>query len=200
MKKIFLSIAIAALATLGFTSCGNAESTGEGTDTTAVEQAEQVNEEEIPIDSLKELQNDHYLIKIPEGCKANSRMVNNSCAMGFKESPFTSCSANFQTGTIDEFKKTELRVAEVVAAERVPKTDKLMKLTLSLGEETREVVSGIADVYTAEELVGKHVILVANLKPAKLRGIVSHGMVLAASDGEKLQLIETDMPAGSVVR
>lgn len=102
--------------------------------------------------------------------------------------------------TIDEFKKTELRVAEVVAAERVPKTDKLMKLTLSLGEETREVVSGIADVYTAEELVGKHVILVANLKPAKLRGIMSHGMVLAASDGEKLRLIETDMPAGSVVR
>ncbi|MBR1760825.1 MAG: methionine--tRNA ligase [Schwartzia sp.] len=102
--------------------------------------------------------------------------------------------------TIDEFKKTELRVAEVTAAERVPKTDKLMKLTLSLGDETREVVSGIADAYTAEELVGKHVILVANLKPAKLRGIVSHGMVLAASDGEKLRLIETDMPAGSVVR
>ena len=102
--------------------------------------------------------------------------------------------------TIDEFKKTELRVAEVVAAERVPKTDKLMKLTLTLGDETREVVSGIADVYTAEELVGKHVILVANLKPAKLRGIVSHGMVLAAFDGEKLRLLETDMPAGSVVR
>ena len=102
--------------------------------------------------------------------------------------------------TIDEFKKTELRVAEVTAAERVPKTDKLLKLTLSLGEETREVVSGIADVYTAEELVGKHIILVANLKPAKLRGIVSHGMVLAASDGEKLRLLETDMPVGSVVR
>ncbi len=102
--------------------------------------------------------------------------------------------------TIEEFKKTELRVAEVTAAERVPKTDKLLKLTLSLGEETREVVSGIADVYTAEELVGKHVILVANLKPAKLRGIVSHGMVLAASDGEKLRLLETDMPVGSVVR
>ena len=102
--------------------------------------------------------------------------------------------------TIDEFKKTELRVAEVTAAERVPKTDKLMKLTLTLGDETREVVSGIADTYTAEELVGKHVVLVANLKPAKLRGIVSHGMVLAASDGEKLRLIETELPAGSMVR
>ncbi len=102
--------------------------------------------------------------------------------------------------TIDEFKKIELRVAEVTAAERVPKTDKLMKLTLTLGDETREVVSGIADVYTAEELVGKHVVLVANLKPAKLRGIMSHGMVLAASDGEKLRLIETELPAGSVVR
>ena len=102
--------------------------------------------------------------------------------------------------SIDDFKKTELRVAEVTAAERIPKTDKLMKLTLSLGDETREVVSGIADAYTAEELVGKHVVLVANLKPAKLRGVVSHGMVLAASDGEKLRLLETDMPAGSVVR
>ncbi|MCR5031052.1 MAG: methionine--tRNA ligase [Selenomonadaceae bacterium] len=102
--------------------------------------------------------------------------------------------------SIDDFKKTELRVAEVTAAERIPKTDKLMKLTLSLGEETREVVSGIADAYTAEELVGKHVVLVANLKPAKLRGVVSHGMVLAASDGEKLRLLETDMPTGSVVR
>ena len=102
--------------------------------------------------------------------------------------------------SIDDFKKTELRVAEVTAAERIPKTDKLMKLTLSLGEETREVVSSIADAYTAEELVGKHVVLVANLKPAKLRGVVSHGMVLAASDGEKLRLLETDMPAGSVVR
>ena len=91
-------------------------------------------------------------------------------------------------------------MAEVTAAERVPKTDKLMKLTLTLGDETREVVSGIADVYTAEELVGKHVVLVANLKPAKLRGIMSHGMVLAASDGEKLRLIETELPAGSVVR
>lgn len=102
--------------------------------------------------------------------------------------------------SIDDFKKTELRVAEVTAAERIPKTDKLMKLTLSLGDETREVVSGIADAYTAEELVGKHVVLVANLKPAKLRGVVSHGMVLAASNGEKLRLLETDMPAGSVVR
>lgn len=102
--------------------------------------------------------------------------------------------------SIDDFKKTELRVAEVTAAERIPKTDKLMKLTLSLGDETREVVSGIADAYTAEELVGKHVVLVANLKPAKLRGVISHGMVLAASDGEKLRLLETDMPAGSVVR
>ena len=121
-------------------------------------------------------------------------------AAGKKAAREEAQAADEGVATIDDFRKLELRVAEVTAAERVPKTDKLMKLTLSLGDEKREVVSGVADVYTAEELVGKHVVLVANLKPAKLRGIVSRGMILAASDGEKLRLIETDMPVGSVVR
>ena len=104
--------------------------------------------------------------------------------------------------TIDEFGRVELRVAEVLEAEKVPKADKLLKLTLSLGEERRTVVSGIAEFYKPEELPGKKVVLVANLKPAKLRGILSEGMVLAAiaPDGN-LTLVEVDqeMPPGSAV-
>jgi methionyl-tRNA synthetase len=105
--------------------------------------------------------------------------------------------------SIEEFGRVDLRVAEVVACERVPKADKLLKLTLRLGEEERTVVSGIAASYAPEALPGRKVILVANLKPAKLRGILSQGMVLAAiaPDG-RLTLVEPDssMPSGSVVR
>jgi len=105
--------------------------------------------------------------------------------------------------TIDEFAKVQLRVAEVIEAEKVPKTDKLLKLTLNLGDEQRIVVAGIAESYQPEDLPGKKLVLVANLKPAKLRGITSEGMILAAHDGQgNLGLIglEQDMPPGSVVR
>ena len=101
---------------------------------------------------------------------------------------------------IDDFAKVDLRVAEIIAAEPVPKTEKLLKLQVSLGDEERTVVSGIAKFYKPEELIGKHVILVANLKPAKLRGVMSHGMLLAASKGDKLQIVETSMPVGSKVK
>lgn len=86
--------------------------------------------------------------------------------------------------TIDDFAKIDLRVATVIAAERVPKTDKLIKLQVKIGDEERTIVSGIAQHYEPENLIGKNVIVIANLKPAKLRGIESRGMVLAASDGE----------------
>ena len=86
--------------------------------------------------------------------------------------------------TIEDFAKLDLRVATVKAVERVPKTDKLMKLTIEIGEETRTIVSGIAQYYTEENLPGMNVIVIANLKPAKLRGIESRGMLLAASDGK----------------
>ena len=104
--------------------------------------------------------------------------------------------------SIDTFGKVQLRVAEVKAAEPVPKADKLLKITLSLGEGVpeRQVVSGIAPWYAPAELVGKHVVLVANLKPAKLRGVRSEGMILAAGDGEDLKILEVDMPAGTEVR
>lgn len=102
--------------------------------------------------------------------------------------------------TIDDFSKIKLRVAKVLAAEAVPKADKLLKLKVDLGDEQRELVSGIARQYSPEELVGKNVIVVANLKPAKIRGVVSHGMILAASKEDELQVVTVDMPVGSEVR
>lgn len=103
--------------------------------------------------------------------------------------------------TIDEFFKTQLKVAEVIACEKVAKSEKLLKSTLKVGEETRTVVSGIAKYYTPEQMVGKKVILVANLKPCKLCGVVSEGMLLCAEDGDKVCLLtpEEDMPSGSIV-
>ena len=101
--------------------------------------------------------------------------------------------------TIDDFGKVKLQVVEILEAEPVPKADKLLKLTVDLGTEQREVVSGIAKNYTPDELVGKTVILVANLKAAKIRGVVSHGMILAASAGDDLKLLTVDMPAGTEV-
>lgn len=95
--------------------------------------------------------------------------------------------------TIDDFAKLDLRVARVIAAEKVANSDRLLKLQLKVGNETRQVVSGIAEHYSAEELVGKDLILVANLKPVKLRGNLSQGMILAASDEDgKLSLVTVD--------
>ena len=107
------------------------------------------------------------------------------------------------TISIDDFARVQLRVAEVTAAERVPKTDKLLCLTLRLGEAERTVVSGIAEYFEAHDLIGRKLIVVANLKPAKLRGIVSEGMILAAEDDSgRLALAEVpgDFASGSTVR
>jgi methionyl-tRNA synthetase len=83
---------------------------------------------------------------------------------------------------IDEFARVDLRTARIVSAERVQGADKLLKLTVDIGDETRTIVAGIAARYAPESLVGKTIVVVANLKPAKLRGVVSQGMLLAASD------------------
>ena len=99
--------------------------------------------------------------------------------------------------TIDEFFRTQLRVAEVIACEKVEKADKLLKLTLKVGEETRTVVSGIAKHYTPEQMVGKRVVLVANLKPRAMRGIESQGMILCASEGDKLVLVTPESAIAS---
>jgi methionyl-tRNA synthetase len=96
----------------------------------------------------------------------------------------------------------ELRVATVLEAEKVAKSDKLLKLQLALGFEQRQVVSGIAKHYEASDLIGRKVICVTNLKPVKLRGEWSHGMILAASHGDQLTLapIGADLPNGAVVK
>lgn len=94
--------------------------------------------------------------------------------------------------TIEDFAKLDLRVAKVVAAEKVEKADKLLKLTLDLAGNERQIVSGIAKNYTPETIVGKNVILIANLKPAKIRGVESNGMLLAASNGDQLFVCTTD--------
>lgn len=102
--------------------------------------------------------------------------------------------------TFDDFGKIDLRVAKILTAEKVKKSRKLIKMTVSLGNEERTVVSGIAEHYKPEKLIGKQVIFVANLKPAKLMGIESQGMILAASLDGKLVVPTVDMPAGSRVK
>ncbi|HUF23506.1 MAG TPA: methionine--tRNA ligase [Vicinamibacterales bacterium] len=105
--------------------------------------------------------------------------------------------------TIDDFMKVDLRVAKVLAAERVPRSKKLIKLTLDLGFEQRTLAAGIAEAYEPEALVGRHVVIVANLEPRAIMGIESNGMVLAASpDGGQPTLIGFDVPPdlGSRVR
>lgn len=91
--------------------------------------------------------------------------------------------------TIDDFAKVQLKIAKVLECEKVEKSDKLLKLQLEVGDEKRQVVSGIAKTYKPEDLIGKYVVLVANLKPVKLRGIESNGMILAASNDEVLTLL-----------
>ncbi len=104
--------------------------------------------------------------------------------------------------TIEDFAKIDLRVAKVLEAEKVEGADKLLKLKLELGNEIRQVVSGIAKNYTPESIVGKYVVLVANLKPVKLRGIESQGMILAASDDKDLVLatVDREINSGTKVR
>ncbi|HZF12350.1 MAG TPA: methionine--tRNA ligase [Thermoanaerobaculia bacterium] len=103
---------------------------------------------------------------------------------------------------IDKFFETELKVATVLAAEPVPKSSKLLKLSLDLGDETRTVVAGIAAKYKPEEVIGKQVVVVANLQPAKLMGVESQGMVLAASqDGQPILLHPAEpVPPGTRVK
>ena len=91
--------------------------------------------------------------------------------------------------TIDVFDIVDFRIAEIIACERVPKADRLLKLTVKIGETSRTIVSGIAEHYTPEELVGKQVCVVVNLAPHDFRGIKSEGMLLAASDDKDSKII-----------
>ncbi len=105
--------------------------------------------------------------------------------------------------SLDQFQQVDLRVAEVIAAEKIPKADKLLKVEVVIGDnDRRQVVAGIAEHYQPDELIGKHVLFVSNLKPVKLRGVLSQGMLLAATanDGRlALTTVDRDMPSGSRV-
>ncbi|MBQ8754212.1 MAG: methionine--tRNA ligase [Lentisphaeria bacterium] len=102
---------------------------------------------------------------------------------------------------IEDFAKVQLKTAKVLKAEKAENSDKLLKLQLEVGTETRQIVSGIAEYYTPEAITGKTIILVANLKPAVIRGIESNGMLLAAKKGKKLHLVTLDgeMPSGVII-
>ncbi len=101
--------------------------------------------------------------------------------------------------TIDEFKKVQLKTALVTACENLDGSDKLLKLTVKCGEETRTIVSGIRESFSAEEMVGKTVVIVANLKPAKLRGTLSEGMILAVGDNPEIALVSANAKDGLIV-
>jgi methionyl-tRNA synthetase len=103
--------------------------------------------------------------------------------------------------TIEQFSQVDLRVATVIHAERIPRAKKVLKLEIDLGHK-RTIVAGIAEKYTPEELIGKQIIVVANLKPAKLMGIVSNGMLLAAVDdsGPTLATLEKPVAPGTPLR
>jgi methionine--tRNA ligase beta chain len=102
----------------------------------------------------------------------------------------------------DDFQKIDLRVGKVLEAEKVEKSEKLLKLIVDLGNEKRQLVAGIAKFYKPEDLIGKEIVVVANLEPKNLMGIESQGMLLAADvEGEPVILIpEKEIPPGSIIR
>ena len=101
----------------------------------------------------------------------------------------------------DDFMKVQLKVAEVLEAEKVEKSEKLLKLQVKIGDEQKQIIAGISKSYKPEELKGKKIVVVANLKPAKLMGLESQGMVLAIEDGEgKLQVLSVDESVNSGIR
>jgi methionyl-tRNA synthetase len=94
--------------------------------------------------------------------------------------------------TIDQFRSVELKIATIKSAEPHPNADKLMVLQIDLGGEQRQILAGIRNHYTPEELIGKQIVVVANLEPAKLRGLESQGMLLAASDEGRVVILTPD--------
>ena len=103
---------------------------------------------------------------------------------------------------IDDFKKTELRVAKVLSAERVEGSEKLLKLEVDLGQEKRQIIAGIGKAYNPEDLVGKQIIIVANLEPRSLMGLESQGMVLAVNSesGPVLLIPDQEVVPGTEIR
>ncbi len=138
-------------------------------------------------------------IEVKSSAGLQGRHQKPDVAAGFSLRPK---SGSEDTIPIEDFAKIKLRIGKIISAEAVAGSKKLIKLLVDLGDEKRQVVAGIAAHYSPEALIGKSVVIVANLKPAKLMGIESQGMVLAASNGETLSLItpEKDIPPGSTVK
>jgi methionine--tRNA ligase beta chain len=104
--------------------------------------------------------------------------------------------------TFDDFKKLDIRIGKILAAEKVQGTDKLLKLEIDFGIEKRELVAGIAETYQPEQVIGKEIPVLMNLEPRTIRGIVSQGMILAADVEGKPVLMhpDNDIPPGSIIR
>lgn len=136
----------------------------------------------------------------PIGGATEADAVPQNEASGMAQTSETESRANIIE--IDDFAKVELRVGQVLTAERVPKSDKLLRFTVDLGETSpRQILAGIAEHYEPEPLVGRKIVVVTNLKPRKLRGFESQGMVLAASVGDEgrpvLATFTEDVPNGA---
>ena len=116
-----------------------------------------------------------------------------------KEEPTTKKKEGKPMITLEDFSKLDLRVAQILEAEKVEGADKLLKLQIDLGEEKRQIVAGIAERFSPTELIGKKIVVIVNLKPAKIRGIESNGMLLAAGGGSILTPLQ-DVPVVSIVR
>jgi methionyl-tRNA synthetase len=128
--------------------------------------------------------------------KLKSGLIQSAQSQQFEAATATELPAIKPIIEFPDFEKLDLRTATIVAAEKVVKADKLLKLTVDLGFETRTVVSGIAAFYSPEEIIGKQVTLVANLAPRKMRGIESHGMILMSEDADgKLLFVQPNAPA-----
>src|SRR5262249_56535333 len=116
----------------------------------------------------------------------------------------TSPGVGASTITVDDFAKVDLRVGQIKVAEKVKGADKLLRLEVDLGTETRQIVAGIAKAYAPEKLIGRKIVIVANLQPRKLRGLESNGMLLAASVGEEgapvLAGFLEDVPVGAKLK
>ena len=102
--------------------------------------------------------------------------------------------------SIEDFSKVEMKTGKVIAAEAIPKSSKLLKLRVDIGGEIRQIVSGIAQFYNPEELVGKDVVVLTNLAPAKIFGVESNGMILAAGDRASLLISEKPVEPGTKIR
>ena len=148
----------------------------------------QLNAAELLFAKIEDAQIDAQLQKLADTKKANEEAEAAAAPAGAPDPAKEQC-------TFDEFEKMDIRTATVLEAERVPKTDKLLHLKIDTGLDVREIVSGIAEYYTPEEMVGKQICILANLQPRKIRGIESKGMILMARQADgKMRIVSPEEP------